>query len=419
MKLLPCLRDPQCELLLLRSCMGVAKLLFGLRTCQPQLMEDAVSRFDDGLRKATEDIVVGGGPFFGDLQWRLASLPMRLGGLGLFSARDVGAYAFVASRAQSWELQDHILRNGGVAGLDPDYQHALERLNVSLPDLDIGGFSNKDTAPSKPQKTLANALFSKIAQSLGEAFDLSPRQKAVFECLKGPHAQEFLTVIPIEGLGQCMSAVEYRTILKYRLMIPMYPEDETCPICRKACMDKYGEHAVHCKELPGFKYRHDWVRDVLGDILRRAGISAKKEAPVNFLTDPMEGRSTLRPADLLVFGWAGGKHACVDLTGVSPLVGLRENGFVAGLAARKAESKKVDKHAKACAENQHVFIPFAFDTFGFLALEAINFLTRVQQVIHNICSTPRGQGFVFGRLGFAIQKGLAAQLVARLPSVLM
>ncbi|KAJ0755586.1 putative exostosin [Helianthus annuus] len=103
-----------------------------------------------------------------------------------------------------------------------------------------------------------------------------------------------------------MSAVEYRTILKYRLMIPMYPEDETCPICRKACMDKYGEHAVHCKELPGFKYRHDWVQDVLGDILRRAGISAKKEAHVNFLTDPMEGRSTLRPADLLVFGWAGG-----------------------------------------------------------------------------------------------------------------
>ncbi|MFS7976495.1 hypothetical protein Hanom_Chr10g00893091 [Helianthus anomalus] len=274
------------------------------------------------------------------------------------------------------------------------------------------GINNCTEPKTKVLKTLANALFSKIAQSLGEAFDLSPRQKAVFECLKGPHAQEFLTVIPIEGLGQCMSAVEYRTILKYRLMIPMYPEDETCPICRKACMDKYGEHAVHCKELPGFKYRHDWVRDVLGDILRRAGISAKKEAPVNFLTDPMEGRSTLRPADLLVFGWAGGKHACVDLTGVSPLVGLKENGFVAGLAARKAESKKVDKHAKACAENQHVFIPFAFDTFGSLAPEAINFLTRVQRVIHSNCSTPRGQGFVFGRLGFAIQKGLAAQLVA-------
>ncbi|GJR05898.1 auxilin-like protein [Tanacetum coccineum] len=52
---------------------------------------------------------------------------------------------------------------------------------------------------------------------------------------------------------------------------------------------------------------------------RRAGISAKIEAPVNFLTDPLDGRSTLRPADVLIFGWVGGKHACVDLTGVSSI----------------------------------------------------------------------------------------------------
>ncbi|MFS8014171.1 hypothetical protein Hanom_Chr15g01341461 [Helianthus anomalus] len=46
-------------------------------------------------------------------------------------------------------------------------------------------------------------------------------------------------------------------------------------------------------------------------------------------------------------------------------------------------------------------------------------LRKFQRVIHSNCSTPRGQGFVFGRLGFAIQKGLAAQLIARLPSVLI
>ncbi|MCI90527.1 auxilin-like protein, partial [Trifolium medium] len=45
-----------------------------------------------------------------------------------------------------------------------------------------------------------------------------------------------------------------------------------------------------------------------------AGVSVNKEAPVTFLTDPLEGRSTLRPSDVLVYGWVGGKHACVDLT---------------------------------------------------------------------------------------------------------
>ncbi|GKE19027.1 hypothetical protein Tco_1426604 [Tanacetum coccineum] len=207
MGFLPQLHDPQSELLLLRSCMGIAKLFFGLRTCQPVHMEDAALFFDKGLRGSIENIVVCGGPFFGDLQWRLSSLPIRFGGLGLYSAKLVSSYAFVASRAQSWVLQDHILRD-----------------------------------------------------------------------------------------------MEYRTILKYRLMIPLFSVDAVCPVCRKACLDFFGEHAVHYKELPGFKYRHDMVRDVLFDICRHAGISAKKEAPVNFLTDPSDGRSTLRPADVLVFG---------------------------------------------------------------------------------------------------------------------
>ncbi|XP_022031302.1 uncharacterized protein LOC110932259 [Helianthus annuus] len=114
MRLLPKLGDPQSELLLLRSCMGIAKLFFGLRTCQPVHVEDATMFFDKGLREAIEELVVCGGPFFGDLQWRLASLPIRFGGLGLYSAVEASSYAFVASRAQSWVLQDHILRDSGL-----------------------------------------------------------------------------------------------------------------------------------------------------------------------------------------------------------------------------------------------------------------------------------------------------------------
>nr|KAJ0213783.1 hypothetical protein LSAT_V11C400188880 [Lactuca sativa] len=109
------------------------------------------------------------------------------------------------------------------------------------------------------------------------------------------------------------------------------------------------------------------VWDVLFDACWRAGISVKKEASMNFLTDPHDGRFTLRPTDILVFGWIGGKHACVDLTGVSPIVGLGSRGFTAGHTALKAAACKVVKHKNACIEKQHVFVPFAFATFGFLA----------------------------------------------------
>ncbi|MCH80439.1 hypothetical protein A2U01_0001207 [Trifolium medium] len=63
-------------------------------------------------------------------------------------------------------------------------------------------------------------------------FAVTIRQKAIFGCLKAAHAQDFLLAIPIDGLGQHMSLVEYCTIL------------------------------------------------------RCAGISVEKEAPVNFLIDP-------------------------------------------------------------------------------------------------------------------------------------
>ncbi|MFS8020455.1 hypothetical protein Hanom_Chr16g01415761 [Helianthus anomalus] len=70
-------------------------------------------------------------------------------------------------------------------------------------------------------------------------------------------------------------------------------------------------------------------------------------------------------------------------------------------------------------EVNFLFIPFAFDTFGFLATEAVDLLSRVQRVMHSNVIIPRSMNVVFKRLSFAIQKGVAAQLVARLPTISM
>ena len=143
----------------------------------------------------------------------------------------------------------------------------------------------------------------------------------------------------------------------------------------------------------------------------------KKEAPVNFLTNPLDIRSTLRPADVMVYGWVGGKHAYVDLTGVSPLVGLGVGPFTVGHATLKAASNKVANHEKVCSNNQHTFIPFVFDSFIYLAPEVVDLLYRVQNLMQSNVMSLRSIKVVFIRIGFAIQKGLAAQLVARLASI--
>ncbi|GJU57361.1 GDSL esterase/lipase-like protein [Tanacetum coccineum] len=156
-----------------------------------------------------------------------------------------------------------------------------------------------------------------IVKELGVTLIYPHCQKAVLNVSPSSPCSEFLDVIPIEGLSQHMSALEYQTILKYRLMIPL--------------------------SYNGFNKGMIWfMDDSSNDVLYIELEFLLERRPVNFLTDPLEGRSTLRPADILVFGWAGGKHACVDIQEFPSCLGLRDNGFVADIAAMKSgESSKV------------------------------------------------------------------------------
>jgi hypothetical protein len=58
-----------------------------------------------------------------------------------------------------------------------------------------------------------------------------------------------------------------------------------------------------------------------------------------------------------------------------------------------------------------MFISFAFDTFGFLALNVVSLLQRVQKVMNNNVVSSRATNIIFKRICFAIQKGLATHLL--------
>ena len=109
-----------------------------------------------------------------------------------------------------------------------------------------------------------------------------------------------------------------------------------------------------------------------------------------------------------MYGWVREQHVCVDLTVVSPFVGLGVGTFTVGQVALKAASSKMTKHKKACFDNQRAFISFAFDTFDFLAPETVDLLHRVQRDMHSNVMSPRCMNIVFTRINFAILKGLTA-----------
>lgn len=108
MHLLPLLRDLKNELLQFRSCMCISKPFFGLRMCLSIHMEKTTIWFYKELWGGFKGIMVGGVHLFRDLQSRVTFFHIMYVGLGLYSAVETDSYTFVASRAQSWVLRNHI-----------------------------------------------------------------------------------------------------------------------------------------------------------------------------------------------------------------------------------------------------------------------------------------------------------------------
>ncbi|KAL5729708.1 hypothetical protein ACHQM5_002617 [Ranunculus cassubicifolius] len=178
-------------------------------------------------------------------------------------------------------------------------------------------------------------------------------------------------------------------------------------------MDSFGDHAVHCRNDIGVKFRHNAVRDTVCDILLKSGIAFKKEAELQFMSS--NDNSRLRPADVLLYSWDSGRNLCLDLTGVSPFVGFGNKTFEAEFAVEEAARKKTLKHEAVCTRNGYSFAPFAFSTFGGLKTRSVEFLRRVREVFLGHFQCPKLASFIFPRVSFSIQKGIGAQIVSRLP----
>lgn len=89
------------------------------------------------MQNAVENIVVCGSLFFSDLQWNDTFLPIRVGGLWLYSIIEDALYAFVASMIQSWVLQDHRLRDSEINGMHFDFVIVLEDLSGMILNFDL------------------------------------------------------------------------------------------------------------------------------------------------------------------------------------------------------------------------------------------------------------------------------------------
>lgn len=52
-----------------------------------------------------------------------------------------------------------------------------------------------------------------------------------------------------------------------------------------------------------------------------------------------------------------------------------------GQAGKKIDLAIIEKHERACVDNQYCFIPFSFDTFGFWDSQSNKLFRRLQKIM--------------------------------------
>ncbi|GKA82444.1 hypothetical protein Tco_0789192 [Tanacetum coccineum] len=129
-----------------------------------------------------------------------------------------------------------------------------------------------------------------------------------------------------------------------------------------------------------------------------------------------ERDKSLRPADVLLYSWDGGRDVCVDLTGSSPLTQTGMVDFVSGRAMLEAAQRKRVKYEAKCAYIGYGFLPFSFSSFGELEKDAVTLLKRIQKFFVAQDIEARVAIHIFNRISFVIAKGVGAQIVSPISS---
>ena len=94
--------DAQVEFELFRGCLSYNKINHLLRTCPPDLLQDALERFDEHFQNMVAEILRVS--CLSEDQWEQASLPVKLAGLGVNQTKLIAGSAYVGSCALTRDL---------------------------------------------------------------------------------------------------------------------------------------------------------------------------------------------------------------------------------------------------------------------------------------------------------------------------
>ena len=363
------LGDPQVELHLLRSCLGVCKLNHLLRTIPPGCVDSELLRFDDNLRHSLSSICNAS---ISDQSWLQATLPCSLGGLGLRGAYRASSAAFLGCCISSFALCSQLLSaySGSSISISsiPGKELAISCLSALLSGTPI--MEVPASQFSEAQRLYQFQLDTCQSSSLLSSCSL--RDQARIRAISShPCASAWLRAIPSVSLGLTMSRQEFVCSLWYWLGIPVFASTDSIRCSCGNVVDRFGDHLLGCGHGPMRIRRHDALCDIVFHALLQDNSGCKREQRC--------GSGLDRPGDVYHPDFLYGKPAYFDVTVRNPLQGslLSQSAVTAGVAASRGEVEKDAHHEEAVLGAGGIFIPLAVESLGLWSPASLKILRDI------------------------------------------
>ena len=384
-------------LFLLRNSLSVPKLLHTLRTTPCFTRLNLLRDIDSMLLHALSSII---NVKLSATQALQASLPVKLGGLGILSAEAIAPSAFLSSLhaadptcqliSQEWQLTDNAM-----------YDAALSQWKSQC---------STSTVPSEclnRQKSWSHPIHLQQADSLLSTAD--DHNRARLSACRVQGSGDWLHALPSTSLGLHLNNEQLRIAVSVRLGAPV-SIDHTCVRCGSLA-DGYGRHAFCCPKSTGRHLRHHLMNDVIDRAMHSIQMPTRLE-PAGLCRD-----NNLKPDGITLTPWTRGKSLAWDVTCAYPLasswlsLALRGGSAVASAV----EDRKIKKY-EPLTPDFHVQ-PISLDIFGGKGESTAQFIAQVGASIKNKTDDKNAATFFKQRLAIAVQIGNSACVLETLPEL--
>ena len=371
------LMPTQHSLLLLRSS-AQAGVDYMLRATRPDFSHEGASKFDAAMMEVLLDKLQITQPL-SLTQTEQVRLPVKLGGLGFRSKRQLAPIAFFSSYASCAPLLVH--HPYGMSSRTKDVLRTILRDLQSAIDQHSDLHKLADLLPPNAEVFLqfyaenpdkAEGLQAQLTTILTTQSVLACKSnlradQVRMSAVGADDASRYLLVIP-NNEHRKLSDLEISLAVKHRLgLSPCSDAPSICPDCNVTISPADHHHALTCKTTTptGKTFRHNMAVNLLKRHARNAGAIADDK---NLAIFPQSRKKPDLQVDMDL------NTTLLDFKVINPLAPTHLGASDPIAGAERAKTQKYQDEVKSLNMPSYKFKPFVMDAFGRLGKDARSFI---------------------------------------------